>query len=189
MKIASAFAAVIIVLANSASANANSGKDWFTWTLTLIPESSLQTGLSGEIVEAQAETGPGDNAPGSVAFMCLNSELMAVISYEDVDIGNLRSLWDKPRLRNTNAELVVNGEGLGSNGYTHSRSQKLLLPQKPSDRSRLYNAVLRQTDVKLRWGRLGDLLELHLPEPNEAFRTFGSECGLGLYGKGVRQSR
>lgn len=155
--------------------------------LNLVPESGVQIGTSGEVIHAQAEDNYGDPLPGSVAMMCLNGQLMIAITHEAVDVMNYRSLWNKPRLRNTRAELIIDGEGQGYNGFTRSRSLKLLLPQERKDVRRLYNAVLRGSDVRVRYQEADEPIPLHLPETNATFRNFGSECGLGLYGKGVRQ--
>ena len=167
--------------------DAPQGDGWQFYKLTLIPESKIQIGTSGEVIFAQAEDRFGDDAAGSVAFMCLNQELMATMTYEAVTAMGFTMLWDNPKLRNARAELVIDGEGQGYHGFTRSRANKMLLPQDRKDTKRLYNAVLRGSDVRLRYPGAGDPVPLHLPEVNDTFRNFGSECGIGLYGKGRKQ--
>ena len=165
------------------------GDNWHSYILNLTPErvSSIQVGTSGEVVDAQAKDELGDFAKGSVAFMCLNEEMMVAIKTKPGDIRDVGELWDNPGLQNTQATLFIDDVRQRTNGYTWSKRNDILLPQTKSDRSKIYNAVLRGQDVRLRWTRGGGAINLHLPPVDETFKTFGEECGLGVYGKGVRQ--
>ena len=179
-----AAAAAVLSLAPAALA---SGNAWHSWTINIVPENRLQTGLSGEIVDAQARDMSGDPVRGSVAFMCLNGELMVAVAEEDVPIRHVGRLWNRPKLRNTQARLIINGERQEAKDWSWARRHHIMLPQSKSDRAKIYNAVLRGHKVELDFSRFPEPLALYLPPSDATFRSFGQECGMGVYGKGVNQ--
>jgi hypothetical protein len=173
-------AATLTTPAFAAQADMSEDAAWSrsTDTITEIRNRTIDP-VDVEMVIAQAQTVDGNPDAGSLGFLCLQGDLMVAVSYDDVDMSeSMNSLWSRLNLRKKGGFLTIDGEQGDYHPFAQARGEKMFLVQRESDKAKIYNGVLRQSDMSLRINAKDYAIKV--AAPNDNFRQFGESCGLGL---------
>jgi len=137
--------------------------------------------MRGVMQKAEGIYSGNEGTTGNVAFTCYAGSFSANIALEPV---NLEVLFlgtpDSRRRKIKRADIKIDGESIKSSDWIYMPAMKVYRARKKSTAAKLYNAVIRKSEVLVKSGR-SNYVALQLPEQDRAFKNFGSQCGMGLH--------
>jgi len=161
------------------------------WTLRNFTYTSTGLGVKHKYrnrpVKIQILYSQSEDLPGNVAFVCANKQLMSRVSIQPGSIygiiaDNISNSYEK----NTNSRrtfrpvMMIDGKKTDTTKWIEGREDRVVIPLEYSVTAELYNAVVTNQSVNLKRKKKFDM-PLNLPQANEDFLAFGSECGIGKY--------
>lgn len=164
----------------SQTAQAQQSVDWEVYKFRLVPSNkTLNEPMPGTAIFAQNHSNNKAMTAGSVAFVCVNSQLLVGMTYDAVDVKEaMKVLWNRNRMRLYRAGLEIGNQEGVYDDYSYSKKSRMVLPQDRPHLAKIYNAALTGKAVNLLFK--GEKIPLSLPHPNPDFRNFGAACGVGL---------
>jgi hypothetical protein len=121
--------------------------------------------------------------PGNVAFTCYAGTLSANVAFDPVDMKAL--VRNRPRTKRAKLrrpDMKIDGEFVKTADWIYVPKFKVYRARKRPPAAKLYNSVIRGSDVEMR-PQGDDYMALNLPPPDRVFKNFGAECGMGLSAK------
>lgn len=116
---------------------------------------------------------------GNIAITCVNSLMTVMVAYEAIDMDDfVRNNRTSKHWRTRKIAMKIDGKQQRLHNWTYLPKLGVLLPQKKSDRSKIYNAAIRGQTITV-GADFKKSITLNLPKPNTYFAQFGSACGLG----------
>jgi hypothetical protein len=123
-------------------------------------------------------TGTADT-PGNVIFVCYMGRKSLNFAIRPTDMPTLLTeSLDSNRRRSSDPIITVDGEQIKSQDWTYMPVVGAYHARRPASFRTFYNATILGSTVRVRSN--GEAITLNLPKADHNFKTFGSECGLGL---------
>lgn len=155
----------------------SSGWNLFRYTMTYsgfaVKKDIVGKPLPGETIFTNSD------AAGDVALTCLLDKLSSTIEVKPTDFATfVTTSPNTQRARYRNVRLRINGEKVSNNKWTYVPKHKVILARSQSDTNKIYNAGVNGNKVSVQVGN-GKIIELNIPEMDDAFAEFGGACNLG----------
>ena len=174
---------IFFSLSHSTAHAENIGSTNSGWTPKTINLSwtgnGVQKEMRGVIQKAEGVYSGSAATPGNVAFTCYAGTFTVNVALDEIDVGTLFiGTPDSSRRKIKRADMKIDGTRIKSSDWIYMPAMKVYMARKRSTAAKLYNAVIRGSEVTLKSGG-SDYVPLNLPKVDRAFQNFGSECGLG----------
>ena len=145
--------------------------------------SGVQKDLRGVVRKAEGVYSGDAATAGNVAFTCYSGNFSVNVALKNIDMGVLfTETPDSTRRKIKRADIKIDGEVIKSSDWIYMPAMKVYRARKKSTAAKLYNSVIRESDVMMK-SNGSKYTPLNLPKQNEAFRKFGSGCGMGVLAK------
>ena len=147
--------------------------------------SGVKKDMRGVFQRAEGVYSGDAKTSGNVAFTCYGGNFSVNVSLEQIDMGTLfTNTPDSTRRKLKRAYIKINGEPIKSSAWIYMPAMKVYRAREKSTSAKLYNAVIRGSDVEMKSNRSG-YVSLNLPAVDTSFKNFGSDCGLGILTKKI----
>jgi len=153
---------------------------WTAKTINLSWHGSgVQKKMRGVIQPAEGVYSGTAQTAGNVAFTCYSGNFSVNVALKPIDLGILfTDTPDSTRRKVKRADIQIDGEKIKSSDWIYMPAIKVYRARKRSTAAKLYNSVIRQSDVLMKSNR-SQYIKLNLPKSDLAFKNFGAECGIG----------
>lgn len=109
-----------------------------------------------------------------IMFYCIDGELSATVAVRPYDFS--QGMGSTSRVKARTVEMYANGEKVQSSYWTYLPSLGLARAQEHEAKAKLFNAVVRDEEVRIKASTIGEV-DIVMPPVDETFTAFAQECG------------